>query len=83
VPPWIVPIPLIFGALYTASIYQAAQMQYETDKIEFGLSDMSKKEFLNFKVGDDRTNTNFLASVTSSSILTASALLGPFLRGDR
>jgi hypothetical protein len=78
-----VPIPLLFGAIYTSGTYRSADTLWETEKLEFSLSDMSKKEYLNFKVGDDRTQTNFLASATSATILTGSALLGPFLRGDR
>ena len=82
-PYWVVPIPLIFGVIYTSGTYRQTDVGWDADKLEFSLSDMSKKEFLNFKVGDDRTKTNFLASATSASILTGSALLGPFLRGDR
>lgn len=64
-------------------MHKSVDVLWESEKLEFGLSDMSKKEYLNFKVGDDRTRTNFMASATSASILTGSALLGPFLRGDR
>ena len=83
VPPWVVPIPLLFGVLYTSGAYRSTDVLWASENLEFSLSDMSKKEFLNFKVGDDRTDKNFLASATSATILTGSALLGPFLRGDR
>jgi hypothetical protein len=83
VPAWVVPLPLIFGFVYTSGMHKSVDVLWQSEQLEFGLSDMSKKEYLNFKVGDDRTRTNFLASATSASILTGSALLGPFLRGDR
>lgn len=85
VPLWVSFVPLLFGLVYTYSMTQmsSTDLAWNTEKLEFSLSDMNKKEYLNFKVGDDRTNKNFLASLTSASILSGSALLGPFLRADR
>ena len=85
VPLWVSFVPLLFGFVYTYAMTQmgSSDLAWKTEKLEFSLSDMNKKEYLNFKVGDDRTNKNFLASLTSASILSGSALLGPFLRGDR
>jgi hypothetical protein len=53
------------------------------EKLEYELSGMSKKEYINFKASDDRLKSSFSGSVFTTGILSGSSVLGPFIRGDR
>ena len=83
VPLWLLALPIAFGALYALSMRAAAEMDLATETIEYQLSGMNKKEYYNYKIGDDRTSKSLAGSAISSGILASSAIMGPFLRGDR
>lgn len=83
VPRWTPFVPLLFGLLYTQSATSGALDTWRAEQLEFALSGMPKKEYLQFKVGDDRTNTGFLGTATSAVLLSGTNVLGPFLRADR
>lgn len=83
VPLWLCFIPTLFLLIYAAQSSSSVDNDTATDAIEFQLSGMSKKDFLNYKVGDDRASKAFAASATSAGILSGTNLLGPFLRADR
>lgn len=83
VPLWIVPLPSILGLLYTLSTLNYDAKVFAAEQMEFQLSQMPKKEYLQYRVGDDRANTSFLGTATSAGILSGTSLLGPFLRADR
>ena len=83
VPLWLCFIPTLFLIIYAAQSASGVDSESATDAIEFQLSGMSKKDFLNYKVGDDRASKAFAASATSAGILSGTNLLGPFLRADR
>lgn len=55
----------------------------ESETYEMERSGMTTKEYLNYKIGDDRTTKSLMGSLASSLILSGSGVLGPFLRGDR
>lgn len=82
VPAWLIFVPILLGVLYAAREYSSSIHQMQTDSIEYQLSGMSKKDYLNYKVGDDRTNTSFAASAMSSGLLSGTNVMGPFLRAD-
>jgi len=83
VPIWLVPVPLTLALLYAANVAYQSELDLATERIEQQLSGMSKKDYLNYKIGDDRATRSFMASATSAGILASSGILGPFLRGDR
>ena len=83
VPLWLCFIPAAFWLIYAAQSSYSVDRDTSTDAIEFQLSGMSKKDFLNYKVGDDRASKAFAASATSAGLLSGTNLLGPFLRADR
>ncbi len=82
VPAWLIAVPVALAILYAAREYSTTFQQINTDNIEYQLSGMSKKDYLNYKIGDDRTNTSFGASAMSSGLLSGTNVLGPFLRAD-
>jgi hypothetical protein len=82
VPIWLLLVPATFGILYAARQYSYSLQQLNTDNIEIQLSGMSKKDYLNYIIGDDRANQAFLSSATSATMLSGSNVLGPFLRAD-
>jgi hypothetical protein len=59
------------------------QQLHDAEQMELKLGEMSKKEYINYKIGDDRTSRSLVGSTTSALILSGSNILGPFLRGDR
>ena len=82
VPAWLITVPPVFGLLYATHARAGALQQLESDAIEQQLSGMSKKDYIGYKIGDDRTATSFAATATSAGVLSGTNLLGPFLRGD-
>jgi hypothetical protein len=48
----------------------------------FNTSDMPKKEFLNYRVADDRLVRSSETSLLGTTFIGSTALFGPFLRGD-
>lgn len=83
VPLWLLVLPIAFGTLYALSMRAAVEIDLATETIEYQLSGMNKKEYYNYKIGDDRTSKSLAGSALGSGILASSAVLGPFLRGDR
>jgi len=82
VPLWIVVIPFLFLLIYAISRSRSVNLGYDSEMLEMQLSGMSKKDFLNYKIGDDRSKLGFAASATSAGVLAGTNILGPFLRGD-
>lgn len=83
IPWWVVILPILLGLLHTMTVYGGLGSSFQTEALEHRLSGMSKRDYLNYKVGDDRTSRSAAASATSAGVLAGSNLLGPFLRADR
>jgi hypothetical protein len=83
VPLWLTALPLVFGVFYTFNSEDRELESWSTEELEFSLSGMPKKEYLQFKANDDRAGKSFLGTATSAGVISATNILGPFLRGDR
>ena len=83
VPIWIPTLPVMFGLLYSMTTWRENKKSFVAEEVEFKLSDMSKKDYLHYKSGDDRTATSFAATGMSAGILAATGVFGPYLRADR
>jgi hypothetical protein len=83
VPLWLAIFPALFVLLYMARVGSNLMSDYQSEKLEYTLSGMSKRDYLNYKIGDDRTAKSFAASATSAGVLSGANILGPFLRADR
>jgi hypothetical protein len=83
VPGWLPFIPSILLILYATRQKISMLQEFQTERLEFELSGMPKKEYFSYKVGDDRSNRSLFASAASAGILSGTNLLGPFLRGDK
>lgn len=83
VPLWLTAVPILGGLVYTYRLREADLAHYKTEELEFSLSDMTKRDYLQYKANDDRTGKSFLGTATSAAILSGTNILGPFLRGDR
>lgn len=79
---WLLLIPLGFAFVYSASVGRNLRVELAREQLEYTLSGMSKRDYVNYKVGDDRTAKAFAGSATSATLLAASGIMGPFLRGD-
>jgi len=83
VPFYICLVPLVFGIIYTAGSWNSEDIQWKAEELEFSLSGMPKKEYLQYRIGDDRANKSFLGTATSAGILAGTNILGPTIRADR
>lgn len=83
VPFYICLIPIVFGILYTLGSWNSEDLQWKAEELEYNLSGMPKKEYLQYRVGDDRANKSYLGTATSAAILATTNILGPTLRADR
>lgn len=82
IPGWLVFIPAILLVLYGTRQKLSMLQEFQTERLEYELSGMPKKEYFSYKIGDDRSNKSFLASAASAGVLSGTNILGPFLRGD-
>jgi Ca2+/Na+ antiporter len=82
VPFWLTFMPALIYLFYSVSLSRSLQKSFATENIEYQLSGMSKRDYLNYKIGDDRAAKGFAGSATSAGILASSGLLGPFIRAD-
>lgn len=83
VPAWLIGLPPVFGLFYTWNAEAREMTSWSTEELEYSLSGMPKKEYLQFKANDDRAAKSFLGTATSAGVISATNILGPFLRGDR
>ena len=82
VPLWLVVLPSLYVLFFSASVLKNVNDVLESEKLEYQLSGMTKKEYINFKVGDDRLKSSFAGSVFTTGLLSGASVLGPFIRGD-
>lgn len=82
VPLWLVVLPSLYVLYFAASVLKNVHDTLESEKLEYQLSGMTKKEYINFKVGDDRLKSSFAGSVFTTGLLSGASVLGPFIRGD-
>jgi hypothetical protein len=83
VPIWLVAIPALYVIYFSFSVLKSLNDTLAAEKLEYELSGMTKKEYINFKSGDDRLKQSFSGSVFTTGLLSGSSVLGPFIRGDR
>ena len=82
IPFWLIFVPLVLLLFYSGSVGRATRLTFRNDLIEQKLSNMSKKDYIGYKIGDDRAAKSFGATAMSSGVLAGSSILGPFLRAD-
>lgn len=83
VPLWLIVVPALYVIYFSISVLKSLNDTLASEKLEYELSGMSKKEYINFKSGDDRLKTSFSGSLITTGLLSGSSVFGPFLRGDR
>jgi len=82
IPIWVCFIPAALLLFYAATVGRSTRLTFRNELIEQKLSNMSKKDYIGYKVGDDRTAKSFGGTAMSSAVLASSSILGPFLRAD-
>jgi hypothetical protein len=83
VPWWVAGLPPVFGVFYSFRATERELASWTTEELEFSLSGMPKKEYLQYRANDDRAQKGLLGTATSAGIISGTNILGPFLRGDR
>jgi len=82
--PWYVPLlPFAFLWIYAANQQTTLERTLEIEKLEYQLSNMDKKEYIQYKSADDRNAKGIFSGTVNAGILSSANVLGPFLRGDR
>jgi FtsH-binding integral membrane protein len=82
IPFWLIFVPTVVLLFYAGTIAQSLKQSWRNESIEHKLSGMNKKDFLGYKIGDDRASKSLGATALSSAVLSGSSILGPFLRAD-
>jgi hypothetical protein len=82
-PIWIVFSPIVLFFIYSFSIQKNQRRILDRETLERELSGMDRKDYLNYKAGDDRATKSFFGSATSAGILSGTNILGPYIRADR
>ena len=82
VPPWILFLPAIYVIFFAFNSFNNLKSNLSAESLEYDLSGMTKKEFINYKSGDDRLSKSFSGSVFTTGLLSGSSVLGPFIRGS-
>lgn len=82
-PIWIAFSPIVLFFIYSLSIQKNQRRLLAKESLEHELSGMERKEYLNYKAGDDRATKGFFGSATSAGILSGTNILGPYIRADR
>jgi hypothetical protein len=83
VPLWVAGLPLLFGIFFSYNATDRELASWTSEELEFSLSGMPKKEYLQYRANDDRAQKGFIGTATSAGIISGTNILGPFLRGDR
>lgn len=83
VPLWLAAIPFGYGIFIWFSAIASAEKYWKTEELNFNTSTMEKKDYLNYRVVDDRLATSSAVSLVGTGFIGSSALFGPFLRADR
>jgi hypothetical protein len=82
IPFWLIFFPTAVLLFYASSVGRAMKQTLRNESIEQKLTGLTKKDYIGYKIGDDRSAKSFGASALSSGVLSGSAILGPFLRAD-
>lgn len=82
IPFWSIFLPFVILLFYSGSIGRSTRQIFRNEVVEQKLTNMSKKDYISYKIGDDRTSKSFGATAMSSAVLAGSSVLGPFLRAD-
>jgi hypothetical protein len=82
IPLWAAAIPSAYAAFVYFTAVESAERYWKTEELMFNTSDMPKKEFLNYRVADDRLVRSSETSLLGTTFIGSTALFGPFLRGD-
>jgi len=69
-PWWVVPIPLVLGAVYAWWAPSNAVTKAHALELELQLSGMSRQNFLTYKAGNDAAHAALTASLAGSTLLT-------------
>jgi hypothetical protein len=64
------------------SAVDSSEQYWKSEELNFNTSEMGKKDFLNYRIADDRQKSSTALAVTNTGIIGSAALFGPYLRGD-
>lgn len=81
-PIWLAFIPLVYAVYTQLYAIPNARKYWESEELHFSTSDMPKKDYLVYRIADDRLQTTSAVSLLGTSFIGSTALFGPYLRAD-
>ena len=82
IPLWTSIVPLAYGLYIYLTAVNSAENYWKTEELLFNTSEMPKKDFLNYRVADDRLAKSSEVSLLGTTFIGSTSLFGPFLRAD-
>jgi len=82
VPLWLCALPIVFAIYTYFSATSSAESFWKSEELNFHTSDMPKRDYLNYRVADDRLKVSSGVALTNTALIGSTALFGSYLRGD-
>lgn len=82
VPFWLVFLPLIYALYIQMTAVKDAENFWRMEELDFKTSEMPKRDFLVYRVADDRLKTSSAISLLGTTFIGSTSLFGPYLRAD-
>ena len=82
VPLWMCAAPIVYAIYTYYTAIPEAEKLWNTEKLNLQASKMELKDYINFRVGDERAKQGAGFNFVNTSILAGSSLFGKWLRGE-
>ena len=82
VPLWLCALPSLYAIYTFFSATSSSESYWKSEELNFQTSEMPKKDYLNYRVGDDRQKLSSGVAFANTGIIGSTALFGAYLRGD-
>lgn len=82
VPLWLCALPALYSLYVFVSAHSTSENYWKSEELNFHTSDMPKKDYLNYRVADDRQKMSSGVAFANTGIIGSTALFGAYLRGD-
>ena len=82
VPLWLCALPGLYAIYVFITAIPTSESFWKSEELNFSTSEMPKKDYLNYRVGDDRQKLSTGVAFANTGIIGSTALFGSYLRGD-
>jgi len=82
VPYWLALLPAGYALYVHLNAESQAESFWKMEELDFKTSDMPKRDYLVYRVADDRLKTSSAVSLVGTGFIGSTSLFGPYLRAD-